>query len=123
MAGEPEGRGPKATCLATKEYARLPSKPPVLSGGGASSEACGGAEATALKKGGWPTACEELLPPAWQPATQMARKLKKRAVRKESMDDESISAPPQEHRCGVPSAARPLRRPQCPGNRDQSSEP
>src|SRR5277367_3960852 len=55
MAGEPAGRGPKETCLATWAKARLPSKPPVFSGGGASSAgfgwACGGAVVTALMKG------------------------------------------------------------------------
>src|SRR5260221_14441736 len=40
MACEPAGRGPKLTCLATCSYASLPSKPPVLSAGKASSGIC-----------------------------------------------------------------------------------
>src|ERR1700719_2354312 len=37
MACDPDGRGPNPTCLATCSNATLPSNPPVLSGGGASS--------------------------------------------------------------------------------------
>src|SRR5712692_6865858 len=51
MAGEPDGCGPKLTCLATWAKARLPSKPPVEAGGGASSDDCGGMAAGALMNG------------------------------------------------------------------------
>src|SRR5580693_1132675 len=54
MAGEPAGRGPNDTCLATWAKARWPSKPPVFSGGGASAGSCvaaGGAVVTPLMKG------------------------------------------------------------------------
>src|SRR5579863_10099864 len=54
MAGEPEGCGPNATCLATWLKARAPSKPPVLSAGKASTGVCGAAVVTALMKGGLP---------------------------------------------------------------------
>src|SRR5713226_411474 len=73
IAGEPEGRGPKLTCLATWAKARLPSKPPVFSGGSASSGVCGGAEATALMNGGWLAAGAASLPLALQPATPTGR--------------------------------------------------
>src|SRR6266852_1316144 len=77
MAGEPEGRGPKLTCLATWAKARLPSKPPVDSGGGASSALCGGAKATVLMKGALLAEEVELaLPPplALHPASTARKK-------------------------------------------------
>src|SRR3984957_9182738 len=40
MACEPDGCGPKSTCLATSAKARLPSKPPVDSGAGVFSSGC-----------------------------------------------------------------------------------
>src|SRR5580698_6714526 len=52
MDCEPEGCGPKSTCLATSAKARLPSKPPVASGAGVfSSGCCFGVFAAALTTG------------------------------------------------------------------------
>src|SRR5579863_9216819 len=58
MAGEPEGCGPKLTSLATCAKARFPSKPPLVAGGGASSDVCGGTVATALMNGAEATVVE-----------------------------------------------------------------
>src|ERR1700674_2493323 len=77
MAGEPEGRGRKLTCLATCVKALFPSKPPVDSGGGASSAVRGGVEATALMKGALLAEDGELvLPPplALHPASTARKK-------------------------------------------------
>src|SRR5579863_9593498 len=52
MAWEPEGCGPKSTCLATSAKARLPSKPSVDSGAGVfSSGICLAGFAAALTTG------------------------------------------------------------------------
>src|SRR5712692_4963375 len=90
IAGEPEGRGPKLTCLATWAKARLPSKPPVFSGGSASSGVCGGAEATALMNGGWPVAPGDSLPLALQPARPAGRMQTNAAIRKTILENEVI---------------------------------
>jgi len=50
----------------------LAIKPPVFSGGGASSADCGGVEATALMNGGWLAAAGASLPLALQPARPIA---------------------------------------------------
>src|SRR6266852_9901007 len=90
IASEPEGRGPKLTCLATWAKARLPSKPPVFSGGGASSEVCGGAEATALMNGGWLAALGDSLPLALQPARAPGRMQRTKTIRRISLGNEVI---------------------------------
>src|SRR5580693_4711808 len=62
MDCEPEGCGPKSTCLATSAKARFPSKPPVASGAGVfSSGCCFGVFAAALTTGAAPEGLEASL--------------------------------------------------------------
>src|ERR1700680_2995932 len=61
MACDPEGRGPKSTCLATSANARFPSKPLVFSGAGVSSSGiCAGGLDPALTSGA-PVAVQDSL--------------------------------------------------------------
>src|SRR6267142_6046610 len=96
MACEPEGRGPKLTCLTTCAKARLPSKPPVFSGGGASSPACGGTEAAALMNGGSLEAPGASLPLALQPARPAGTMPTMTAIRKIILLAEVITEPPRQ---------------------------
>src|SRR5437879_13892433 len=86
MAGEPDGCGPKLTCLATWAKERLPSKPPVFSGGGASSPAWGEAKVSALATCGWPAAPDDLLPLALQPVKPAGKIQRAAAIRKRSLE-------------------------------------
>src|ERR1700730_14855953 len=75
MACEPEGCGPKLTCLATWAKARLPSKPPVFSGEGASSAVCGGGSGCAA-------APFESFPVALHPVNPVGKRHANAAVRR-----------------------------------------